>query len=273
MSNLVFGTVFIASLILILALWLRQKRGAERKQGLKLLQALRMMLKHLQLHRGLTAIYLAGDKTVLQNLKSAGRSISEDLNMLASMDADLIATEDWQGMSSHWARLSVAASRYGVYENYDQHSKLIHALLEQIRGLIHGYGLSLRSDSGSREPVFWYELLCMGEKLGQLRALGVICLSQSNYTNGAARLNQLCRTKVIDGIGELEHMLKGRSLQVKLGARTCENIKDFLVLAELDIGQNQLVLGAKEYFDKASAALDLVYRVLDDEMQRLVRAC
>jgi len=143
----------------------------ERRMGIKLLQALRMMVRHLQLHRGLTTAFLGGDTSLKENIAYTVDSVSAAVVSIVGIDELLCENENWQGVTRHWARLSAGTQDLHIYENYQQHCKLIASCLELMLCVSYQYRLKPQFQLTGR--LYWYELLYIGEKLGQLRALGV----------------------------------------------------------------------------------------------------
>lgn len=245
---------------------LARRRRTMRARGVRLVQALRMLLKHIQVHRGLVATYLGGEKEALKSIAAVAASVKNDINHLQALDESIFDNEDWQGITRHWAKLSVSASKQEIYNNYEQHCKLVSSCLAFMIQMAKAHNVNFVSRGN--EKIFWLELLVLGEKLGQLRALGMMRLS------GALDQKVLpkCLNKLRASIKEIEVIFQQQSLQKKLGAINSEEISNFIVLVEHYIIANSSWITTDRYFSVSTETIEIIYACFDKEMQRLLQS-
>ncbi len=244
----------------------RAKRRACRALGAQLLQAFRMLIKHLQVHRGITAAHLGGETNLVERLKSEAHNITNDIASIVRLDPLLTEHEDWHGITKHWAKLSL--TRYGSdpYDTYQQHCKLIAACLAMMRHIAFHYRIN--ESHGSNERIYWYELLFLGEKLGQLRALGTMRLTLTQRL----KVKQKSTERVTKTLKEIDAMFQNKRLQEKIGPAYCDEINNFIAMVEHYIIAGDAWMSTKSYFDRSTETIDLIYKCFDEEMQLLLRS-
>lgn len=268
MNNLVIGLamglacLLLAATLCFMLLHYRRKR---RHEGLQILQALRMLVKHIQVHRGLLAAWLGGDMEVLDSIKFTAASVMNDIKDISALEEKFADDQNWQGITQHWAKLSSSGRRHGIFENYNQHCNLIAACLALMLEVHRTYRVI--GQLAMNEKIHWYELLLLGEKLGQLRALGVIYLGHSKEPI----LREKCIGQIGKCVASVDGLLKDRSLRVRLGPLNYEEINTFLALVEHYLVENKSWITGEQYFSRATETIEIVYQKFDDEMQKLLR--
>lgn len=261
--SLVLATAVMIITVGVYLHFLRE-RSAKRARGVMLLQALRMLVKHVQVHRGLLAAEFGGDYDVRESVAFHAESIRRDLVSLTTIDSVFGDDSDWQGITRHWAKLSAKSVSLGIFEVYEQHCKLVASCLAMMLRVAQDY----RVTSSSSRPVvpYWHDLLCLGEGLGQLRALGLIVLTAANQRP----LKEKCRKKIARTLLDVEAVYRNRVLQQRIGSSECEQIDTFIALVEHYIVGAQSWITSEQYFSRATETIEIVYRNFDEEMQRLV---
>lgn len=241
-----------------------RERKRKRIQGIKLLQALRMLIKHLQMHRGLSAAASGGSEEVYDSLLLHAESIRADIAMIATIDALFADDENWQGITQHWARLSARNDRLDVFDNYEQHCRLVSACLMLMRSVEEDYRIvPMLSHHGK---TYWHELLSLGEGLGQVRALGFVALTVSNNV----QLRERCRRKVSEVVASVEVLYRNYVLQERIGKGKCEAVNNFIALVEHYVVHEKSWITGEQYFSKATETLEIIYQQFDEEMQALL---
>ncbi|MFL0800026.1 MAG: hypothetical protein K6L80_06245 [Agarilytica sp.] len=239
-------------------------RRARRGMGLRLLQAFRMLIKHMQAHRGLTAAYIGGHREVAESVVEKAEAVSTDIRNIGAIEHHLDEHEDWQGITRHWAKLSMSDRRQDPYDNYEQHCKIVASCLVMMRWVAVDYHIDQVIRNG--DTLYWYELLVLGEKLGQLRALGTIRLSmEGGYGNKDKIIG-----KIEQCLKEFEGVFLNHRLQGKIGEDKCNEINTFIALVEHYIIGNKFWVSSESYFSRATKTIEIVYVYFDEEMQRLL---
>lgn len=255
-------------LVLIFAVFiffLFQERKKQRARGVQLLQAFRMLVKHIQMHRGLAAVSLGGDESHRHALFEVAASVANDIETIVGIEMLITDNEDWQGITRHWAKLSRVTLSDDVYDSYEQHCKLVAACIEIMRWVSVEYGVQGRIKE--TKQIYWYELLLLGEMLGQLRALGVIWLTFSNESSLRAR----CRQKISQCLMAFEKVYFNKKLQERIGIGKCEEINNFTASVEYYIVDNTAWISVDRYFLRASETIEVIYVGFDEEMFRLLK--
>lgn len=247
------------------AVLLLRYRKARRHRGLQLLQAFRMLIKHIQIHRGLMAAYLSGENEVVDSIAFTADSVMSDIKNISLLAEKFVDDENWLGVTQHWAKLSSASRRLGIFENYNQHCNLIAACLALMIE-VHGR-YRIVGHLAMKERIHWYELLTLGESLGQLRALGVIYLGHVKDLG----LKEKCIVQIGKSVTAVDALLKDRSLRLRIGSLSYEEINTFLALVEHYLVENKSWITGEQYFSRATETIELVYHKFDDEMQKLLR--
>ncbi|MFL0804217.1 MAG: nitrate- and nitrite sensing domain-containing protein [Agarilytica sp.] len=243
---------------------LLRARKDRRGIGLRLLQAFRMLVKHMQSHRGLTAAYIGGHRDVAESLVEQADAVARDISNISVIDEVMDEHEDWLGVTRHWAKLSMKDRRRDPYDNYEQHCKIVASCLAMMRWVAGDYGIDQYLRSG--DTVYWYELLSLGEKLGQLRALGTIRLS----VDGDNEIKEKVVGKLEKCLQEFEVVFQNRKLQDRIGEDKCDEINTFIALVEHYILGNKSWVSSESYFSRATKTIEIVYVHFDEEMRRLL---
>lgn len=263
---LLFSLIVVSTIaVLVVVYAIRASRRASRALGVQLLQAFRMLVKHLQVHRGLTAAYLGGE-SVKDGLNREAQVIAHDVANITRLDAVVADHQDCLGITQHWARLSL--TRYGAdpYDTYQQHCKLVTACFAMMRWVAFHYRVHPYEKDG--EKIYWYELLFLGEKLGQLRALGIMCLTLSQNSKVKKKGVQ----HVMAVLAEIEKIFHSKELQKKIGPVYSDEINNFLATVEHYVVGGDTWISTGSYFERATETIELIYKCFDEEMQRLLRS-
>lgn len=233
-----------------------KQRAVRQKQGLLLLQHLRVLLAELQQHRGLSSGLLNGAKELEGKLRTLQKDISNkksDINQQFIWPAN---NQRWLSIIDHWQRLESRFTSYTLNHNIEQHNTLIQSLLFLIDDMAQAHDLLILHVDGKPLVSVWRELLTAAECIGQLRAMGT-AVAASGECNSVARirLNYLCQK--IDAA-------------TKVAWQTLPPSKDHKSqLSELNQYVNQAFIerqqaaNAESYFALATKAIDGVYQQFD----------
>ena len=247
------------------ALAVRRGRNADLLAGVQVLQAGKILLVHLQQHRGLSAAYLTGNEEVYPEIETLQEQISMDILQTSSLSHWLDTNEDWQGVSRHWASLSVKAFTISSEGSFDQHSRLIASLLSILDDVAIRYGLYSNSRFADVRLV-WQEFLTIGELIGQVRALGVEILnSGGNHGRG----KQIATVK--KNMGKIQDLLNHSACRRILDSNQKESLAVFLSYVDSQVVEGRGPVSAMEFFGTATGAMNLVIEQFECEMLKLHR--
>ncbi|WP_045860518.1 nitrate- and nitrite sensing domain-containing protein [Teredinibacter purpureus] len=259
------SSIFILSL-LALALMHRERYRVNFLTAVQLLQAGRILLVHLQRHRGLSAAKIAGCEQRVSELPELRCCIVEDMAKMAALNEWLSENENWHGITRHWAALSVTCEALSVDASFDQHSRLIASLIE----LLNEIAAYFKVDDHPRYSdtrIMWKELLHTGEIIGQCRALGVHVLA------GNLTLTELIkyRKNIENIVTTITVYLESPACQRHLSGQCKVCVEQFLTFLREQLFEGDCDLSAIEYFNFASDVIEIVYEQYDIEMLRLHR--
>lgn len=265
--GLLFIAVVIVFLLLCLALvFLLKAKRARRVVGVKLLQAIRMLIKHVQIQRGLMAAQFGGALDVERSIVLNAATVGDDLENITKIDEIFANDENWSGVSRHWAKLSAASPSPNALDNYEQYCKLVASLQNMMLWVSERYGLSPSSHMEHKH--YWFELLSLGETLGQLRALGLIYL----YSTQSPDVRHRCVTRIISCVKVIEKKIESQVFNAKMGTGNCDEILAFGHLVHEHIIESRSAITEERYFSEATRNIENVYRCFDDAMQNLLWA-
>lgn len=229
-------------------------------RGFQLVQALTILIHRVQIHRGLLSAYKMGDADITSKVISARDSVVEGINNIASLSIDVTDNENWQGITRHWATLSAKGEEHDVLGSYEQHCRLIGAILQLVFDTAYKYKLC----RGAVEEVpYWLGLMRLAESLGQLRALGLIYLLSEGRSSERSRSFQ-----GIDAcLKHLDNILTSRLM------RECMNtdLRSHLMLLDSSLVKGLDEMSSRKYFDYITEYIEQAYDELNKELLKLRR--
>lgn len=258
------GAPWVLALVVFLAVflpllwWSRQRRlaMAQFAQGLAYVKALRVLLTHIQQHRGLTTGFLSGNRELSGDIAQLEKRIAGDLQELKALGSWLKNNSLWLNILDHWSRLSRRYSENDINENLRQHNLLISHLMYLIDDVAEAHRLQ-RKVAQANEPEDWRELLVIAEVIGQARALGTGVAAQGQCTSvQRIQLYHLC------------HKIE-QHLQQPLPDTIRVAVKQLLACIQSDMVLDRPVISAQDYFKLASSSLDQVLKLFDGQIDRL----
>jgi len=256
----------IVTSILTLMFYVREQRRQKLLQGIQLLQAGRILVVHLQRHRGFSAAHLAGITANTDEILSLREDISKDLATLSAMDEWFANNENWHGITRHWAALSANTLAMGQEKSFDQHSKLIQAVFQ----LLSDVAVYSRMEANPRYAdtrLIWKEFLLIGELIGQCRALGMDILTAPKDSERQRKKKVL----VQNNLDRIASLLKEPLCQRRLDVRQKQQLNEFITYVDAQTSRDLGVVSAMEYFDVVSKAIEMIYEQFDLEMVKLHR--
>lgn len=260
--------------ILVLVLYLFLRNGMARKQqaqGVLWLQAMRMLITHIQKHRGLSSGVLGGDLSLKPQLEDIQKQVSRDFEHIAAVGEWVKAQQDWLHITQHWARLAGNVYRLEAVRSIDQHNRLIKNILVFVDQIAQVHFLNPNSNSS---PASWRDLLMLAEFIGQVRANGVAVASARK--DGDSVKVEKFRKELFSVIQDIFTALEEPRCRMGLDEAALEEILNFLNFAEISMEDDTSTVTGREFYQRATLTLDKVYERFDKQLdwisRRLVKA-
>lgn len=251
--------VAVLSLVFLFAVlhYRRSLRLQRQRLGLKLLASFRVLLTHVQQHRGLCNGYLCGGAGLLAEIEDLQNRVSHNFAGISLIDVSLEGSERWQSITQHWARLAGNFRRLKPDNSLSQHNQLIKNILYLIDDVARENQLLLLRNS-DQQPLhlFWRELLSAAEYIGQARAIGT-GVAAADYCNSLARnrLQYLCR-QIESHCNNLWQEISSTEGAPEAVTYLLDTIKNRILGEAPDIS-------AAEFFSIATQAIDILLDQLD----------
>ncbi len=252
--------VVIVLLAVTAGLLVERRRARQQRQakGLQWLASLRVLLGHIQKHRGLTTGLLSGNEAgMVAEIEGLQISVSRDLAAIAMVDLSIEENSRWQGITQHWARLAGNYRHAEPENNLTQHNHLIKNILYLIDDLAQECELLYLKNAANKPlHLYWRELLAAAEFIGQARAIGTGVAAAGSCDNVARiRLNFLCE-KIQTNTRRLWSEIGCDKEQLGRINRLITCVNEHLMVTEPDISPT-------DFFDVATDALDSLLEQFD----------
>lgn len=251
----------------VIALLRHQAARRGQARALLWLQALKTLMTHLQRHRGLAVAVQCGDEISRPVLEDMQRQVGRDIAHIDQLAGQLREREQWQTITSHWARLSCNALSLSVPHSLDQHTRLIQNLVVLIDSIASEHGLIADAD---RPTPAWRLLLELAEQLGHVRALGTLIIVRGDtapaFGGAPARL---VLARAIQAVYE---RLQQNSAEAQLPENVLQQVLVFLQWVDTELLQTAAAPdGVEPFFGAASAVIDQLYLQFDQRLAGLSR--
>jgi hypothetical protein len=256
----------------VLVIGLRHHHAAHREQvqGVIWLQVMRVLIAHIQRHRGLSSGFLNGDKSLQAKLEEVRRQVDRDLEQIGQVGEWIWQQEAWHSITQHWMRLASNAAQLSVANNLDQHNRLIKNILVFIDDIAVQHHLH----SGAQvKASMWRDLLMLAEHIGQIRALGTVIASGRDECDDPvqSRARQDIQSLSQDLVAALEQP----QCRTGLDEDNLQRILDLLAYIDLQLLRQTPLVSSADFYGVATGVLDRLYGRFDEELtqvnQRLVR--
>ncbi len=239
------------------------------------LTSLHRLIGFVQKHRGMTANFLQGNKSVLNALKDIRKEVAT-LRQSLSHSAALTVMRRWQEFEKAWPVLEKECETMTPSESFSAHKALIESLLYLLEDLADTQTLTMASGkSADATNMLWREMPMCVEFIGQARAVGVAVTVKGESS-------QIDRVK----LGYLKQKIDDLSISVfrRLSAAghysgsrfditgakvACENLVSTINNEFIQHGKVELSSG--DYFDMASKTMDAMNKIIKVEMASLAQ--
>ncbi len=265
----------IAIGVLIYSLFLGLNRvvnnSQQQLQGLKLLTPLSKTIQTIQQHRGLSAGFLGGNKTMLSMLEKKEREVFKNLDSIETIIGPtlLIRNSHWLSIKNNWKNVADNGLKFSIAKNFTKHTQIIEQLALFKIMLADEFALSFTTeiDTFYLIDTSIHKLPNAMEQLAQIRDFGTSILAKKNAS-------QYQRIELIILIAKLEDSLRQLAINLNKTARLNYTISPQLRIALTDITKSskqiislvkQDLLGKKfltrpeSFFSQVTAAIDESY--------------
>lgn len=258
--------VLFVIVVVAVAFIRHQSARKQQAQGVLWLQAMRMLLTHIQRHRGLSSGVLSGDKSLQGMLEEVQLQVSRDFEQIGSVGEWIKVHRGWQSITQHWARLAGNVYRLPVGKSIDQHNRLISNILVFVDEIAAQHYLS---GSSSFKSNIWRDLLTLAEFVGQIRAVGTVIAARNNDWDDKATAD--ARQKLQDLTQALLAALELPRCRMGLDPETLQGVLDFLSYIDAKLLRLGSDVSAAEYYARATKALDILLERFDEELSQVNR--
>ncbi len=260
----------ISVLIYSLFLGLNQvvQKSQRQLQGLKLITPISKAIQGLQLHRGQSASFLGGTRSIVNTPTEIATETSNHITTIENSVSDdlLIQNEIWKSIKSNWVNIVANGLNWTVSENFSGHTQLIDQLQQFKVLLADEYALTFNSEIDTFYVIDTSinKLPRSMEQLAQLRDFSTRILSKKQATD-------FQRNELIALIAKLESSLsllttnlnKIAIFNISIGpqlAITSTNINqsthEIIKLIQSDILEGQFVTPSEYFFSQVTAAIN-----------------
>lgn len=256
--------VAVLSLMFLFAVlyYRRSLRLQKQRLGLKLLASFRVLLTHVQQHRGLCNGYLCGGTGLQAEIEDLQNRVSRNFADISLIDVNLEGGERWQSITQHWARLAGNFRRLDPDNSLSQHNQLIKNILYLIDDVAREYQLLLlRNDEQQPLHLFWRELLSAAEYIGQARAIGT-GVAAADYCDNLARirLQYLC--------GQIESHCNNLWQEIGSSEGAPEAVTQLIDTIKFRILGQTPDISAADFFSIATQAIDILLDQFDQLLKQ-----
>lgn len=258
--------VIVLVAVIVAALVRHQAARQQQAQGVLWLQAMRLLITHIQRHRGLSAGVIAGDRSLQGKLDEARLQVSRDFEQISGVGEWVKQHEGWHSITQHWARLAGSGHPLSVARSIDQHNRLIKNILVFIDEIAAQHHLHT---GATVKTNIWRDLLTLAEYIGQVRALGVAVASSGadwdSLTTNRSRqeIQSLCQ--------DVLAAMDTPRCRVGLDPKNLQRILDFLSYVDMQLLREGPLVSAAEFYAEATRVLDHLFERFDQELAQVNR--
>lgn len=255
----------LLAIVIIFAVLRHRKARLKQAQGVQLLLALRLLITHMQRHRGLASGVLSGQRSLLPSLEEMRSRATDDIEHIGTIGEWLSQREEWHNIVLHWARLSGNVLRLNAQQSTDQHTRLIANILLLIDEMA---GAHFLNDLPGKSASIWREFLTLSELMGQIRAAAIAtAASLDHYADP-----DIAARRRLDGlIKEAYQLLERPHYATGMDAPLLQQIIDFLDAMDKLLLREQTGVTATEVYRSATRILDAIYERFDAELANIQR--
>ena len=224
--------------------------------GILYLKSLRMLLTHVQQHRGLTNSYLNGNTLVESEIQHLEDVVKKEIAAVTVIDDWINQNAKWDSFLDHWSRLSENYKISNAEYNLKQHNVLITSLLYLIDDLAYAHQLR-KLGLVDTTDTDWRYLLSIAEYIGQVRALGMGAVSRGECPRILRiQLNHLCAKIEVN-------------INRSWPETTLRDLRHFLSIVEHQVVIENPTMSPTDYFALATGCIDHILLEFDRQIEKI----
>jgi hypothetical protein len=251
---------------------LQRQRRQHRQLNIHQLALLRALISGFQRHRGLSNGVLCGDASLSQDLAAARQGL--DQHIRAAQELDSSHRDAWNSLIDHWSRMREGRSSDRA-NNLTQHHLIIRNSIFLMEDVASEIDLSEGRAELNYLPCIWREVIQAAEWAGQARALGTgIAAAGQSSAEQRVRMRFLYqKIELLAGTAFATLQRHATEHPQANGFRLEHReqvVADFLHCIQQELlGQEQPVIAAKTYFQRATQAIDELLALVDAALAQL----
>jgi len=270
--------LLVTALVSLILLFhgLHRRRQRQKRQHIQLnirqLALLRALISGFQRHRGLSNGVLCGDTSLNQDLATARQGLDQHIQAAQAFDSTHRAA--WNSLIDHWSRMREGRSSDRA-NNLAQH----HLIIRNSIFLMEDVASEIDLTEGRAElgylPCIWREVVQAAEWAGQARALGtgIAAVGQSSAEQRVRMrfLYQKIELLADTAFATLQrHATDHPQADVFRLQHRKQRVADFLRCTKEELlDQEQPLIAAKTYFQRATQAIDELLALVDVALAQL----
>ncbi|MDF9773129.1 nitrate- and nitrite sensing domain-containing protein [Pseudomonas baetica] len=262
--------------LMLLFYGLHRRLQRQKRQHIQLnirqLALLRALISGFQRHRGLSNGVLCGDASLSHDLATARQGV--DQHIRAAREFDSTHRDSWNSLIDHWSRMREGCSNDRT-NNLLQH----HLIIRNSIFLMEDVASEIDLTEGRAElgylPCIWREVVQAAEWAGQARALGTgIAAAGQSSAEQRVRMRFLYRKiELLAGtaFATLQRYATDHPQADVFRLQHREQVvEDFLRCTKEELlDQEQPVIAAKTYFQRATQGIDELLALVDAALAQL----
>jgi hypothetical protein len=272
---LLFAAFTLATLILLFY-GLHRRLQRQKRQHIQLnirqLALLRALISGFQRHRGLSNGVLCGDASLSHDLVTARQGL--DQHIRAAQEFDSTHRDSWNSLIDHWSRMREGHGSDRA-NNLLQHHLIIRNSIFLMEDVANEIDLTEGRAELGYLPCIWREVVQAAEWAGQARALGTgIAATGQSSPEQRVRMRFLYqKIELLAGtaFATLQRHATDHPQADVFGLQHREQVvEDFLRCTKEELlDQEQPVIAAKTYFQRATQGIDELLALVDAALAQL----
>jgi hypothetical protein len=273
---LLLVAVTALSTLILLFYGLHRRLQRQKRQHIQLnirqLALLRALISGFQRHRGLSNGVLCGDASLSHDLVTARQGLAQHIR--AAQEFDSTHRDAWNSLIDHWSRMREGRSSDRA-NNLAQH----HLIIRNSIFLMEDVASEIDLTEGRAElgylPCIWREVVQAAEWAGQARALGTgIAAAGQSSAEQRVRMRFLYqKIELLAGTAFAtlqRHATNHPQADVFRLQHREQVVEDFLRCTKEELlDQEQPVIAAKIYFQRATQGIDELLALVDAALAQL----
>ena len=282
--------MFLIPILAILSLFVTQlnsdvQRTNKQIKGLSYINTSTTLLNHVQQHRGLTIMFLGGNKSVKERIIQKEQEIKKDIESIDKLygkhSNELNKMNEWSSIKNNWSSLQIDGNKATVKELTEKHNELIHTILT------FNYEIADNSNLISQKKLNKFYLVdaivkklpVVAENMALARGIGSGVATKKSITNDEEfkllYLNESANTNLDESIRGMGVVYKTiPELKNKLSKETTEvfnSSKNFINIINKELLQaDNITIDSAEYFNTATTTVESIYTLINNESTELM---